>query len=72
LAWVLAQGEDFIPIPGTTKLRNLKENVDAGKIILSPEDIQAVRDVADKADASQGDRYPEALMKTLYADTPLP
>jgi len=72
LAWVLAQGEDFIPIPGTTKLRNLKENVDAGKIILSPEDIQAVRDVADKADASLGDRYPEALMKTLYADTPLP
>lgn len=52
--------------------QNLKENMDAGKIKLSPEDVQAVRDVANKADASQGDRYPEALMKTLYADTPLP
>jgi hypothetical protein len=90
---VLAQGEDVIPIPGTTKLpvrpilgpvqprisaqtmnilQNLKENIDAGKIKLSPEDVQAVRDVADKANAAQGDRYPEAFMKALFADTPLP
>jgi hypothetical protein len=90
---VLAQGEDVIPIPGTTKLpvrpilgpvqprisaqsmnilQNLKENIDAGKIELSPEDVQAVRDVADKANAAQGDRYPEAFMKALFADTPLP
>ena len=93
LAWVLAQGDDFIPIPGTTKLpvcpllrsvrngsltelisilQNLKHNVDAGRIKLSPEDSQAVRDVANKANASQGNRYPEAYMETLYADTPLP
>jgi len=72
LAWVLAQGEDVIPIPGTTKLQNLKENMDAGKIKLSPEDVQAVREVADKANAAQGDRYPEAYMKALFADTPLP
>ena len=93
LAWVLAQGEDVIPIPGTTrlavrpesrsgqlriiaettkKLQNLKENVGAGKIKLSPEDAQAVREVADKANAAQGDRYPEAYMKSLFADTPLP
>ena len=90
---MLAQGEDVIPIPGTTKLpvrpilrsdqlgtstkttkilQNLKENMDAGKIKLSPEDVRAVREVADKANAAQGDRYPEAFMKTLYADTPLP
>lgn len=46
--------------------------MDAGKIRLSPDDAQAVRDVASKADASQGARYPEAYMKTLYVDTPLP
>jgi len=72
LAWVLAQGEDVIPIPGTTKLQNLKENMDAGKIKLSPEDVLAVREVADKADAAQGNRYPEPYMQTLFADTPLP
>jgi len=53
-------------------LQNLKENMDAGKIKLSPEDVQAVREVADKADAAQGDRYPEVYMQSLFADTPLP
>jgi len=72
LAWVLAQGQDVIPIPGTTRLSNLKENVDAGKIRLSQEDAQAVREVADKANAAQGDRYPEIYMKSLYVETPLP
>ena len=46
--------------------------MDAGKIELSPEDAQAVRVVADTANAAQGDRYPEAYMKSLFADTPLP
>jgi len=46
--------------------------MDAGKIKLSPEDVQAVREVADKADAAQGDRYPEVYMQALFADTPLP
>ncbi|KAF9643047.1 Aldo/keto reductase, partial [Thelephora ganbajun] len=72
LAWLLAQGEDIIPIPGTTQLLNLKENVEAGKVKLSPEDVQAVREVADKANAAQGDRYPEAYVNSLFADTPLP
>jgi len=72
LAWVLAQGEDVIPIPGTGKLQNLKENMDAGKVTLSPEDVKAVREVADKANAAHGDRYPEAYMSVMYADTPLP
>ena len=53
-------------------MQNLKENIDAGKIDLSPEDVQAVRQVADKANAAQGDRYPEVYMKALFADTPLP
>ena len=44
----------------------------AGKINLSPGDAQAVREVADEANAVQGDRYPEVYMKSLFADTPLP
>lgn len=44
----------------------------AGKIRLSPEDVQAVRDVADKANAAQGGRYPEAYLNVQFADTPLP
>ena len=46
--------------------------MDAEKIKLSPEDVQAVREVAENANASQGDRYPEAFMGILYGDTPLP
>ena len=46
--------------------------MDSGNIRLSPEDAQAVREVADKANAAQGDRYPEVNMKDLFADTPLP
>ena len=46
--------------------------MDAGKVKLSPEDVQAVREVADRANAAHGDRYPEAYMKSLFADTPLP
>ncbi|KAF9644449.1 Aldo/keto reductase [Thelephora ganbajun] len=72
LGWLLAQGEDVIPIPGTTRLSNLKENIEAGKIRLSPEDVQAVREVVDKANATQGDRYPEDYLNSLFVDTPLP
>lgn len=46
--------------------------MDAGKIKISPEDVRDVREVADMADAAHGDRYPEALAKLLFADTPLP
>ena len=53
-------------------LQNLKENMDAGKIEISSEDARAVREVAVAADAAHGDRYPEALAKLLFADTPLP
>ena len=44
----------------------------AGKIKLSPEDVEAVREVADKANATQGGRYPKEYLDTLFADTPLP
>ncbi|KAF7340533.1 Aldo/keto reductase [Mycena sanguinolenta] len=70
LAWVLAQGEDIIPIPGTKKIKYLEENIAAGKLKLSAEDIRAVREVAARADAAQGDRYPGGMVSSLFVDTP--
>ncbi|KAJ3504301.1 hypothetical protein NLJ89_g8004 [Agrocybe chaxingu] len=70
LAWLLAQGNDIIPIPGTKKIKYLKENLDASKIKLSPEEVAQVRKIANDADATVGDRYPPALMEQLFADTP--
>ncbi|KAJ7620052.1 Aldo/keto reductase [Roridomyces roridus] len=72
LAWLLAQGEDIIPIPGTTKLKYLEENLGAAKLRLSEEDVKNVRELAVAADAQQGDRYPAGFMETLFVETPLP
>ncbi|KAG1848419.1 NADP-dependent oxidoreductase domain-containing protein [Suillus tomentosus] len=71
LAWLLPQGEDVIPIPGT-KVKYLEENLGAVNVSLSPESVQEVRVIAKKADWVVGDRYPPAAMKALYAETPLP
>ncbi|EKM54068.1 uncharacterized protein PHACADRAFT_257670 [Phanerochaete carnosa HHB-10118-sp] len=70
LAWLLAQADNVIPIPGTTKEKYLKENLGALSIKLSSEDLQEVRRVAEEADGSMGLRYPEQLMKVTFADTP--
>ncbi|KAJ7617051.1 Aldo/keto reductase [Roridomyces roridus] len=72
LAWLLAQGEDITPIPGTTKLKYLEENLGAAKITLSKEDAAKVRELAAAADAQQGARYPSGLLETMFVDTPLP
>ncbi|KAJ6589466.1 Aldo keto reductase [Mycena capillaripes] len=70
LAWLLAQGDDIIPIPGTKKIKYLKENIAAATLTLSADDVQAVRDVAAKADAAQGARYPEAMVAQMFVETP--
>ncbi|KIM36704.1 hypothetical protein M413DRAFT_449041 [Hebeloma cylindrosporum] len=70
LAWLLAQGEDIIPIPGTKKIKYLKENLGALNVKLTPAEVAEVREIARKADAVQGDRYPASSMHTLFADTP--
>ncbi|KAJ7149628.1 NADP-dependent oxidoreductase domain-containing protein [Mycena filopes] len=72
LAWLLAQGDDVIPIPGTKKIKYLQENLGARALKLSAEDLQAVRDVAMKADAVQGDRYPPGMnAEQLFVETAL-
>ncbi|KAL2875911.1 hypothetical protein SGCOL_008907 [Colletotrichum sp. CLE4] len=55
LAWLLAQGEDVIPIPGTKKIQYLEENMDALKVVLSKEEEKELRALVDAADV-QGDR----------------
>ncbi len=49
LAWILAQGDDFFVIPGTTKIKNLEENVGAAQVKLTPEEVQEIRDFCEKA-----------------------
>ncbi len=58
LAWVLAQGRDVVPIPGTKRRAYLEENVQACELTLSPDDLRRIDDAA-PAGAAAGDRYPD-------------
>ena len=64
LAWVLAQGKDIVPIPGTKRRKYLEENVGALDVKLTAEDLKRIDQVAPKGAASGG-RYPAALMSSL-------
>jgi aryl-alcohol dehydrogenase-like predicted oxidoreductase len=64
LAWVSAQGEDVVSIPGTTKIENLEQNVAAAEITLSGEELARIDEVAPKG-AAVGLRYPEQSMKMV-------
>jgi aryl-alcohol dehydrogenase-like predicted oxidoreductase len=64
LAWLLAQKPWIVPIPGTTKLHRLEENIGAFDVKLSPEDLRELDTAASKI-AVQGARYPEELQKMV-------
>ncbi|MGE8097240.1 aldo/keto reductase [Pseudomonas fluorescens] len=64
LAWVLAQGDYLIPIPGTKQRKYLEENVAALDVVLSPEDLSALEAIFPD-DAVLGARYPQAVMQML-------
>ena len=64
LAWLLAQGEDIVPIPGTKQRRYLEENVAALNVELTQADLDEIEEVAPKGVAA-GDRYHEAGMRTI-------
>jgi len=64
LAWLLAQKPWIVPIPGTTKLRRLDENIGAAAIELTPDDLRQI-DSATAKIAVQGARYPEQLQKMV-------
>jgi aryl-alcohol dehydrogenase-like predicted oxidoreductase len=62
LAWLLAQKPWIVPIPGTTKLHRLEENVGAAELELTPGDLQEIQQAASKI-TIQGARLPEAVLK---------
>jgi aryl-alcohol dehydrogenase-like predicted oxidoreductase len=64
LAWLLAQKPWIVPIPGTTKLHRLEENIGAVAIQLTPEDLRQLEGAASKIPV-QGARYPEELQKLV-------
>jgi aryl-alcohol dehydrogenase-like predicted oxidoreductase len=64
LAWVLAQGDDIIPIPGTKKRKYLEENAAAADIVLSKQDLQHIEDVIDRY-PNIGKRYSEGALKLV-------
>ncbi|WP_152045060.1 aldo/keto reductase [Aureimonas psammosilenae] len=64
LAWVMAQGDDIVPIPGTKRIRYLEENVEGASLTLSKTDLEEL-DAAFPKDAAAGTRYPEAGMKAV-------
>lgn len=64
LAWVLARGNDIVPIPGTKRRKYLQENIVALDVDLTSDDLERIEEVAPK-NAFSGSRYPEAMMKLL-------
>ncbi|THU76853.1 Aldo/keto reductase [Dendrothele bispora CBS 962.96] len=70
LAWILAQGEDFVLIPGTKKSKYLEENAGAAKVKLSPEEIDSIRKIAEEANKIPGDRYGPASMQHVLVPSP--
>jgi aryl-alcohol dehydrogenase-like predicted oxidoreductase len=69
LAWLMAQGEDIIPIPGTKKIKYLEENLGSLDVKLSKEEEGEIRTLVDGAEV-HGGRYPEAMAHSLFGDTP--
>jgi aryl-alcohol dehydrogenase-like predicted oxidoreductase len=64
LTWLLAQGQDIVPIPGTKQRRYLEENVGALSVELTRTDLEQIEEVAPKG-AAAGERYHEAGMRTI-------
>ncbi|KAG8408584.1 hypothetical protein J3458_019615 [Metarhizium acridum] len=68
LAWVAAQGDDFIPIPGTATIKYLEENTDALKIKLTEDEVAELRRYAQETELP-GDRYPASAASSVFRDS---
>jgi len=64
LAWLLSQGDDIVPIPGTKRIQYLEENIAALNILLNPEQIKRLNETF-KPGVAAGDRYPAGQLKIL-------
>lgn len=73
LAWVLHQGEDMVPIPGTTKIKNLDENIGSVRVKLTKDNARQISDAVPILEVA-GPRIYESFLRVSYkfADTPLP
>ncbi len=67
LAWVLAQGEDIVPIPGTKRIKYLEENAAASEITLTPEELNRLNEMIPPG-AAAGTRYAEGAMRIIDKD----
>lgn len=68
LAWLMAQGDDIIPIPGTTRIKNFDENLGSLKVNVTKEDNDRIRKAISKVEI-KGGRYPEAFANFCYVST---
>ncbi len=64
LAWVMAQGEEIVPIPGTKRRKYLEENVGAAEVSLDAQELRRLDEIAPRG-AAAGERYAEAVMKNI-------
>ena len=64
LAWLLAQKPWIVPIPGTTKLHRLEENLGGANVELTADDLKTIHDAISAIDV-QGDRYPAQLQNLV-------
>ena len=64
LAWVLAQGDDIVPIFGTKRRKYLEENLGALEVKLTAEDLRSIEEVAPRG-AVAGERYPEHMLRLV-------
>ncbi|CAA91959.1 Aldo-keto reductase yakc [NADP(+)] [Schizosaccharomyces pombe] len=69
LAWLLAQGDDILPIPGTKRVKYLEENFGALKVKLSDATVKEIREACDNAEVI-GARYPPGAGSKIFMDTP--
>jgi diketogulonate reductase-like aldo/keto reductase len=65
-----ATRDDFIPIPGTKRIKYLEENVAAADVKLSSEEETDIRKAIERVGGSKGARYPPAMMARLFGDSP--
>ncbi|KXG48908.1 Aldo/keto reductase subgroup [Penicillium griseofulvum] len=69
IAWLLAQGPDIFPIPGTRSIKRVDENTAAALLELTDKEVQDIRDLVERTEIV-GTRYPAIMMGNIFADTP--
>ncbi|GAP90964.1 putative aldo keto reductase protein [Rosellinia necatrix] len=70
IAWLLAQGDDIIPIPGTKRVKYLEENMKSSDVTLSKDEEARIRQAIDSVGGAKGARYATTLTAVLFGDSP--